>query len=122
MEQYFINNETLKSKRRSIYFKYGNFSCEFISDNGIFSKNKIDYGSKVLVDNYLKYRNNINNFLDVGCGYGFISIILSKTLNISGIGIDVNKRALKLANENAKLNKVNVNFIESNIYEKINDK
>ena len=122
MEQYFTNNDNLKSERRIIKYTYGSCSYEFISDNGIFSKNKIDYGSRLLVDTYLKNKKDISNFLDVGCGYGFISVILSKSLNIRGLGIDVNRRALKLASENAKLNHVNVDFIESNIYEKVNNK
>ena len=35
--------------------------------------------------------------------------------------MDVNRRALKLAEENAKLNKVSVSFKESNIYECVSD-
>jgi len=122
LNQYFSNNDNLKSERRIIKYNYDSLCYEFISDNGVFSKDKIDYGSRLLVDTYLKNKKDINNFLDVGCGYGFISIILAKKLNINGIGIDVNNRALKLADENAKLNKVNVEFRESNIYENVTEK
>ena len=62
------------------------------------------------------------NFLDVGCGYGFLSIVLAKELNISGVGVDVNLRALDLAKSNASLNQVSVSFKESNIYENIEGK
>ena len=75
-----------------------------------------------MVDTYLKSKKNINNFLDVGCGYGFISILLAHKLNITGVGVDVNLRALKLARENAKLNNVSVSFKESNIYENVEGK
>ena len=119
LEQYFTNNENLKSERRIIKYTYGSVSYEFISDNGVFSKNKIDYGSRVLLDTYLKNKKEVHNFLDVGCGYGFLSIVLSRSLGISGVGVDVNRRALKLALENAKLNHVNIEFIESNIYENV---
>jgi len=122
LNHYFTNNENIKSERRVIKYNYDSSCFEFISDNGVFSKNKIDTGSINLVNTYLKNKSPIKNFLDVGCGYGFISIILAKVLNISGIGIDINKRALKLAFENAKLNKVNVSFKESNIYENITEK
>lgn len=122
MEHYFTNNENIKSERRIIKFNYGSSCYDFISDNGVFSKDKIDYGSKVLLENYLENKSNINSFLDVGCGYGFLSIVLAKELNIKGTGIDINKRALKLAGENAKLNKVSVSFIESNIYENVEEK
>lgn len=119
LNQYFTNNENIKSERRTIEFKYGDSSFSFVSDNGVFSKDKIDYGSRLLVDTYLKNKKDINSFLDVGCGYGFISIVLAKCLGVSGEAVDVNRRALKLAQENAKLNKVSVSFKESNIYENV---
>lgn len=121
MNQYFTNNDNIRSERRVIKYNYDSISFSFISDNGVFSKAKIDYGSRLLVDTYLKYNKdkNISSFLDVGCGYGFISILLSKILDVRGMGIDVNRRALKLAEENAKLNKVNVDFIESDCYKNV---
>jgi len=121
LNQYFINNENVKSERRTIDFNYNGSSFSFVSDNGVFSKDKIDYGSRLLVDTYLKNKKDIKSFLDVGSGYGFISIVLAKFLNIAGVAVDVNRRALKLAEENAKLNKVSVSFKESNIYECISD-
>lgn len=121
MNQYFTNNENVKSERRTIDFSYNGSSFSFVSDNGVFSKDKIDYGSRLLVDTYLKNKKDIKSFLDVGSGYGFISIVLAKFLNIAGVAVDVNRRALKLAEENAKLNKVSVSFKESNIYECVSD-
>ncbi len=120
MNQYFINNNNLKSEIRVIKYSYGSNCYEFLSDNGVFSKNKIDFGSITLLETYLKNKKNIQNFLDVGCGYGFLSIVLSKELKINnGVGVDVNLRALNLAEQNSKLNKVSVSFKESNIYENI---
>ena len=84
MNQYFTNNPNLKSEERIIKYNYGSCCFEFWSDNGVFSKTKIDYGSKLLVETYLKHKKNIHNFLDVGCGYGFISIVLAKLLNLEG--------------------------------------
>jgi len=122
LNQYFTNNDNLKSEKRIINYNYDSVCFRFLSDNGVFSKDKIDYGSKLLVSTYLKYKKNISNFLDVGCGYGFISIVLAKKLNINGVGVDINKRALKLAQDNAKLNSVKVEFKESNIYEDVHEK
>lgn len=123
LNQYFTNNDNIKSERRFIKYKYKTSLFSFVSDNGIFSKDKIDYGSRLLVETYLNNKNNnINNFLDVGSGYGFMSIVIASILNIPGDGVDVNKRAIKLAEENAKLNKVSVSFKESNIYENVKGK
>ena len=104
LNQYFTNNDQLKSERRVITYYYGSTCYEFLSDNGVFSKSKIDFGSITLIETYLKNRKDIQSFLDVGCGYGFLSIVLSKELNVCGMGVDVNLRALELAEENAKLN------------------
>ena len=85
LEHYFTNNSQLKSERRIINFTYNSIPFKFLSDNGVFSKNKIDYGSILLVETYLKNKKNITSFLDVGSGYGFISIVLAKVLNIPGV-------------------------------------
>ena len=121
LNQYFTNNDQLKSERRVITYYYGSTCYEFLSDNGVFSKSKIDFGSITLIETYLKNRKDIQSFLDVGCGYGFLSIVLSKELNVCGMGVDVNLRALELAEENAKLNQVSVSFKEGNIYENVKE-
>ena len=123
MNQYFTNNIELKSEIRVIKYNYGSTSFSFFSDNGVFSKNKVDFGSITLIETYLKNKKNIHNFLDVGCGYGFLSIVLSKELKLNtGVGVDVNLRAVDLARKNALLNQVSVSFKESNIYENVEGK
>lgn len=95
----------------------------FLSDNGVFSKDKIDYGSSLLVESIIKNKTQeYNNILDVGCGYGFMGITLAKMLNTDVTLTDVNKRALHLAFQNAKDNKVKYKVIESNCYENIKEK
>ena len=120
LNQYFTNNDQLKSEKRVISYYYGSTCYDFLSDNGVFSKKKVDFGSITLIETYLKNKKDIKNFLDVGCGYGFLSIVLAKELKINhGVGVDVNLRALNLAEENTKLNQVSVSFKESNIYENV---
>ena len=75
LEHYFTNNENLRSELRTIKYEVKGVPFSFLSDNGVFSKDEIDYGSIVLVNSILKNINNDNlNILDVGCGYGFIGI------------------------------------------------
>ncbi len=121
MEHYFTNNENLKSELIKINYSYKDKKFIFYSDNGVFSKKKIDYGSKLLVETILEKEKNITNILDVGCGYGFIGIVLSKILNTNVTLIDINKRALELTKKNSLENKVNTQVLESNIYQNIND-
>lgn len=120
LEHYFTNNTELKSELRTIKYKYQDQELNFTSDNGVFSKNKIDYGSRLLVGTFLKKtEKKYNNLLDVGCGYGFMGITLSKVLNIPADLIDVNKRAVHLTKMNIKDNKVDANTFVSNIYENV---
>ncbi|MCD6596588.1 MAG: peptide chain release factor N(5)-glutamine methyltransferase [Bacteroidales bacterium] len=56
--------------------------------------------------------------LDIGTGSGCIAISLKKLISNAIItGLDINKEALKTANENSKLNQVKVNFKVCNILE-----
>lgn len=120
MEHYFTNNENLKSELRTITYKLDLYDFSFASDNGVFSKNRIDVGSTSLVESILKNKVEFKNMLDVGCGYGFIGITLSKILSIPADMVDVNKRALHLCDMNIKNNKTEAKTCESNIYENVN--
>lgn len=120
--QYFDNNENLKSELRDVYYKYNDTEFKFKSDLGIFSKDKIDEGSKVLVETYLKFGKDNISALDMGCGIGFIGIVLSKLKNINFDMVDVNNRAIHLTNMNIKTNKVSANVFVSDMYEKITKK
>ena len=123
MEHYFTNNTELKSELRIIDYKYQNYSFHFNSDNGVFAKNKIDYGSKLLVETIIKNTNRQSlKILDVGSGYGFMGIVLAKVLNSEVTLIDVNKRAVHLTNMNIKENKVLAKSFISDIYENISNK
>lgn len=122
MEQYFTNNPNLKSNIRNISIKINDENLSFKSDNGVFSKSSIDYASKFLVETYLKNKKDINNILDIGCGYGFIGIALSRILNIHVDMADINKRAVHLCKMNIDENKVDAFVFESNIYENIDNK
>lgn len=91
----------------------------FITDNNVFSKKGLDFGTRTLIDSIFNVAGDI---LDFGCGYGPIGIFLKKSFDVNVDMVDINNRALNLARKNAKLNKVDVNIFESNIYEKINKK
>ena len=119
MGQYFTNDESLKSEYRYIKYNYDDYSFTFTSDLGVFSKDKIDYGSKILLENYLKSNNLKKDVLDAGCGYGFLGIVISKIMESYVELIDINKRAVHLTNINIKNNKVNAFAYESNIYDNV---
>lgn len=123
MEHYFTNNEALKSELRTITYKYKEHVFHFNSDNGVFSKDKIDYGSRLLVETFLEVNEEkVESLLDVGCGYGFMGIVISKILDCSATLIDVNKRAVHLTKMNSKENNVNAESFVSDVYENVTNK
>lgn len=117
MEHYFTNATNLKSEIKILKYQKDQLSFTFFSDNGVFAKNKIDYGSSFLIDTILKNeKREITDILDVGCGYGFLGIVLSKFYNAKCLMVDINKRALHLTERNIKENKVLGQTKESDAY------
>lgn len=77
--------------------------------------------TEILVEEALKYKPE--NVLDVCTGSGCIAISIayySEQTNVSAL--DISKAALEIANENAKLNGVDVEFICSDLFENVNRK
>lgn len=122
MNHYFTNNENLKSEIRVLKYSYGEYNFMFNSDLGVFAKDKIDEGSKLLVETYFKYGKKDVKVLDAGCGYGFVGITISKVMNAKVDFIDINKRALHLTKMNLQNNKVQGKVFLSNIYDNVNEK
>lgn len=122
MEHYFTNNQNLRSELRTISYENKGHVFTFFSDLGVFSKDKIDFGSRVLVETILeKEKRRDLHFLDVGCGYGFMGITLASILQSKVDMVDVNKRALHLCERNMKENKIDGCCFLSNIYENVTD-
>lgn len=92
----------------------------FTSDNGVFSKNTVDFGSKLLIEAF-ELEEKSGKILDVGCGYGPMGLTVAKEFPESQIEmVDVNLRALELAKENAELNKIsNTHIYESSVYDNV---
>lgn len=119
MDHYFTNNQ-IDSKISVISSIINGNKYSFNVDNGVFSKNKVDFGTILLLETIKDIKGNI---LDVGCGYGSIGIYLKLNYNCNVDMIDINLRALELAKmniENYKLRDINV--FESDAYKNINKK
>lgn len=122
MGHYFINDENLKSDIKEYKIKIEDILFNFKTDNGVFSKGELDFGTKVLIDTVLK-EEILGNVLDLGCGYGVIGIVLNKIKNVYVDLIDINKRAIHLTKLNIKDNNcININCFESDGYLNINKK
>ena len=122
MNHYFTDNSDLKSELKNIVYRINDNVFNFTSDNGVFCKDRIDFGSDLLVKNYLKNAAQNLDILDVGCGYGFMGLVIAKLTNSHVDLIDINKRALHLCEMNIKSLKVDANCFYSNIYENVSNK
>ena len=122
MSQYFDNDKNIKSERKIIKFNFDNKVFSIYSDNGVFSKDRFDYGTRVLL-NSVDVNKLFGNVLDLGCGLGVVGIILgtfNKGINIDMV--DINERAIDLAKNNLVLNNVKANVFVSDIYSNIDNK
>ena len=117
MAQYF-DNVDLKSELRTFDVKIFDLVLKFNSDNGVFCKDRLDFGTRLLLES-IPWNEVGDSILDVGCGYGPIGIIASKLTDASVTMCDVNRRALHLAEMNCKDNDVSATVVESNCYENI---
>lgn len=94
----------------------------FMTDNGVFSKDGLDFGSRLLLES-IPLGEVGAKVLDMGCGYGVFGIVINKLTGSSVDMVDVNRRALHLTNRNIKENKVvNCSVFESSCYENISSK
>ena len=121
MSHYFQEDPNLASRERRLTLDIDNKHLEFISDNGVFSKDKIDEGTiaflKVLVPLRLS-----GKILDLGCGYGPIGLTIAITSPNARVDLaDINSRAVALCERNAKQLGLSqrVTCLQSDIYEKI---
>ena len=96
----------------------------FTTDNGVFSKSRVDFGTCVMLDALAEYEaTNLAQakILDVGCGYGPIGLALAKKWPACTVDmVDVNNLAMELGKRNAQNNGItNVEIFPSNQYEQV---
>ena len=121
MGQYFTN-ENLPSNVKSTFCVVKGHKFTFLTDNGVFSKDGLDFGSRLLLES-IPLDEVGAKVLDMGCGYGTIGIIINKLTDHDIDMVDVNLRAMHLARRNAKENDCsNINIFESNCYQNITSK
>ena len=121
MGQYFDNQDLPSKMVRKECFLWGT-KFIFYTDNGVFSKDGLDFGSRLLLET-IPLEEVGGKVLDMGCGYGVLGIVLNKVLSCSVDMVDVNLRAIHLASINIKENHCqNICVFESNVYSNINSK
>lgn len=113
-EHYYSRTQKVESDPKYWNYTLKNVQFRFKTDNGVFSKKEVDFGSRLLIEKF-ELPDVKGPLLDVGCGYGPIGLSIAKVFADRSVHmVDVNERALQLAKENAELNRIdNAEIYES---------
>lgn len=120
-QHYYSQNPIAKQNEKQWEYTLGGKSFHFVSDNGVFSKNTLDFGSRLLIENFDSPL-VAGPILDVGCGYGPIGMAIAYNNTERQIElIDINERAIYLAKKNIEQNGLaNAEAHQSDLYTKLN--
>ena len=108
--QYFNENPSVLANERLLRLSIFGMEFSFLTNNGLFSCDRIDAASVLLLEHVPPLTGCL---LDLGCGYGTLGIVLTKTNPVSLTMSDINSIALGYAAKNAKLNQIEAECIHS---------
>lgn len=101
---YFVKHPKSQPKLGVIRTYLRGMPFEFMTASGVFSKKRVDLGTRLLVESMVLPGSGW--VLDVGCGYGAVGIcaaVFNPYLRV--VLVDVNERAVWLAKQNVKANR-----------------
>lgn len=116
-EHYYSKTPQTASDRRTFAAELRGHRFRLTSDAGVFSRDGVDYGSRVLIERMELAPDA--NVLDLGCGYGPIGLAAARLAPRGHVTmVDINERAVSLARDNAAANGIgNVTAMQSDLYE-----
>jgi len=100
-EHYFSADPAVTFKRAPVRATVWGHDLDLTSGSGVFAQGRLDVGTAVLFRETDPPTEG-STYLDLGCGYGVIGLALARSRPAARVwGVDVNERAVLLANENA---------------------
>ncbi len=99
-EHYFTADPSVAFKRAPVHASVWGRELDLVSGSGVFAQGRVDIGTAIL------FRETEppapGRILDLGCGYGLIGLAVAAAVPGADVtAVDVNERAVLLANENA---------------------
>jgi 16S rRNA (guanine1207-N2)-methyltransferase len=99
-DHYFTADPSVPFEREPFEVSVWGHDLTLVSGSGVFSRGRLDPGTAVLFRETSPPRGG--RILDLGCGYGVIGLAVAAAAPSAVVtGVDVNERAVLLANENA---------------------
>ena len=99
-----------RESRKEISFRFLGVNYTFVSDSGVFSKDRLDTGTKILLETVSELELS-GDILDYGSGIGVIGILIKTIFPDSRVtGFDINQRAVELSRLDASRLQVDVTF------------
>jgi len=122
MQHYYSKKQTSELNLKKIMIRLKTKEFELYTASGVFSKKRIDKGTKLLIENVLIEPED--NILDLGCGIGVVGISLKLSYpKLKVVMSDVNKRAVTISKKNIKLHKLeDIKALKSDIFSNIKTK
>jgi 16S rRNA (guanine1207-N2)-methyltransferase len=111
-EHYFTADPSVPFRRMPVTASVWGHSLSLNTGSGVFAQGRVDVGTAVLFRETSPPAGG--RVLDLGCGYGVIGLAIASVVPGAIVtGVDVNERAVLLANENAAALGVADRFIAS---------
>lgn len=98
-DHYFSADPAVAFKRVPVTASVWGVDLELTSGSGVFAQGRLDVGTAVLFRETQPPAGG--RILDLGCGYGVIGLAIAATTDAVVTAVDVNERAVLLANDNA---------------------
>jgi 16S rRNA G1207 methylase RsmC len=100
-EHYFTADPSVAFKRSPVTVAVWGQKLALDTASGVFAQGRLDIGTSILLRE--TDPPPPGTILDLGCGYGVIGLAIARAVPDATVwGIDVNERALRVANENAE--------------------
>lgn len=105
-EHYFSAHPRSKPRLGTIYTYLCGKHFEFLTGSGVFSRDRVDLGTRLLIESMILPEEGYA--LDLGCGYGAIGVAAATFKPcVQVVMVDVNQRAVWLARQNVEKNRLN---------------